>query len=178
MKRNFLPLSLALFPSSLFCIIKCKMASDAFIALRFIAPQCLAVSLPVHVYMPSSAPPQPLPQPHSKPSRRISLPGEFPNQQNQLCLTWSSAEWVSPPCEIVKLYKQANHILHVNKGSLHSLHHKAWLLGPWLAFCTPKYNPCMVLPGLWHPPPLLCEYLRLVICLASGGVCSATYYSE
>lgn len=71
MKRNFLPLSFVLFPSSLFCIIKCKMSSDALVALRLIAPQCLAVSLPVPVYMPSSAPPQPLPQPHSSPAGNL-----------------------------------------------------------------------------------------------------------
>lgn len=103
----------------------------------------------------------------SSPISRISCasPGLQPNEFHLPVKSWN---YTNKPITS----------LHVNKGLPHSLHHKAWLLGRWLALCTPKYSPCMVLPGLRRPLPLLCEYMQLVICLASGGVCLATYCLE
>ena len=127
---------------------------------------------------PPSAPPlatyNPTPSPAGKPRSlesspisRISCasPGLQPNKFHLPVKSWT---YINKPITS----------LHVNKGLPLSLHCKARFLRPWLAFCAPRYSPRVVLPGLQHPPPLLCEYMWLVICLASGGVCSATYCLE
>ena len=90
--------------------------------------------------------------PHMFTSGRVSPCS--PNSQ-----TSCTPSGLQPPCHPVKLFKQANHILHRNQGASHPLvttkpafHSPCWFTPFWV-------NPSVALHGMSCPSPLGCEYM-------------------